>query len=341
MAPNRERVWVGLFVVIAATVLVATALAVWGGGGRAGVSHRTYFKFSGGIQPGTAVRYGGLKVGAVRSVRIDPADATRIEVDLTVDKTTPLKLDSVAKLSSLGPLSDNYVEISPGSASAPLLPPDSVVNSIESVGIAQLGDTVQSLMPEVTATLDKVGHALDSLQTTLNRANDLLNDNNRANVSLTLTRVNDLMNDRNRSNVAQSLDGFNHLLSDTRPKVAQTLDSLNQAVSRLTPLIDNVQKTSEGANKTLSTLNSALAEDQPDLKVSLSELREALARSSTVMIQLQSLLNQNSGNIDDILQSMQLAAENIRSLTETLKSSPASLIRGVNVKDRKPGGPRQ
>jgi phospholipid/cholesterol/gamma-HCH transport system substrate-binding protein len=341
MAPNRERVWVGLFVVIAAGVLAVTVLAVWGGVSRSGVPHRTYFKFSGGVHSGTAVRYGGLKVGAVRSVRIDPADPTRIEVDFVVEKGTPLKSDSVVRLSSLGPLSDSYVEISPGSADTPPLPPDSVLNSTESAGLAQLGDTVQSLIPEVNATLDKVGLTLDTLQTTLDRASDLLNDQNRANVNLALTRVDDLLNDRNRSNLSQSLEGFKNLLSDARPKVAQTLDNLNQAASQLTPLIDNVKNTSESADKALSTLNSALAEDQPDLKASLSELREVLANSSAVMNRLQALLNQNSGNIDEILESMRLAGENIRSLTETLKSSPASLIRGVNVKDRKPGGPRQ
>jgi phospholipid/cholesterol/gamma-HCH transport system substrate-binding protein len=341
MAPNRERVWVGLFVVIAAGVLTVTALAVWGGVRRSGVSHPTFFKFSGGVQPGAAVRYAGMRVGAVRGVRIDPTDSTRIEVDLVVDQGTPLKTDSVARLSSLSPLSDSYIEISTGSADAPLLPPDGVLNSTESVGLAQLADTIQSLIPQVNGTLDKLSLTLDGMQTTLMRANDLLNDSNRTNVALALTRVNDLLNDRNRSKVAESLDGFNELLSDARPKVSQSLTSLNAAASRLVPLIDDVKKTSASADKTLSTLNSALAEDQPDLKASLVELREVLANSSVVMDQLQAVLNHNSGNIDDILESMRLASENIRSLTETLRSSPASLIRGVSVKDRKPGGPRQ
>ena len=52
MTPNRERVWVGLFVVIAVAVLSLTAIAVWGGLGSSGVTHRTYFKFSGGVQSG-------------------------------------------------------------------------------------------------------------------------------------------------------------------------------------------------------------------------------------------------------------------------------------------------
>ena len=32
-----------------------------------------------------------------------------------------------------------------------------------------------------------------------------------------------------------------------------------------------------------------------------------------------------------------MSTENLRSLTETLKRSPASLIRGMKVADRKPG----
>lgn len=88
----------------------------------------------------------------------------------------------------------------------------------------------------------------------------------------------------------------------------------------------------------LSNLDSVLTENRPDLRVSVSELRELLAKSTVTMDQLQGIMNQNATNIDDILESMRISAENIRGLTETIKASPASLIRGVNVKDRKPGG---
>ncbi len=338
MAPNRERVWVGLFVVIAAAVLSATAVAVWGGVGRSGVSYHVYFKFSGGVEPGTPVRYGGMRVGTVQRVGIDRADSARIEVDLTVDPGTPLKADSVARLSSLSPLSDSYIEISTGSENAALVPPGGVLNSAESVGIAQLGDTIASLVPEIHDALGKLTLNLDSLQTTVGRANDLLNDGNRSNVGQALARANDLLNDRNRSNISESLSNFNQLLTDTRPKVSTGLTSLNDATARLAPLLDDVKRTSARADQMLSNLDSVLTENRPDLRGSISELRELLAKSTVTMDQLQGIMNQNATNIDEILESMRISAENIRSLTETIKASPASLIRGVNVKDRKPGG---
>jgi len=85
---------------------------------RSSIPHRLYLKFSGGVQPGTPVRYGGLRVGTVQSVRVDPGDSTRIEIDLIVDREAPIKTDSVARLSSLGLLSDYYIEISTGTPQA-------------------------------------------------------------------------------------------------------------------------------------------------------------------------------------------------------------------------------
>src|SRR5205814_6022892 len=149
MTPNRERVMVGLFVVIAAAVLAVTTVAVWGGMGRSGISHRLYLKFSGGIQPGTPVRYGGLRVGTVQSVRVDPGDSTRIEVNITVDHDAPIKSDSVARLSSLGLLSDYYVEISTGTPQSPMAAPGSVLRSEETTGLANIGNTIDAIVPQV------------------------------------------------------------------------------------------------------------------------------------------------------------------------------------------------
>jgi phospholipid/cholesterol/gamma-HCH transport system substrate-binding protein len=341
MTPDRERVLVGLFVVVAAAILSVTTLAVWGGMGRSQISHRLYLKFSGGVQAGTPVRYGGLRIGTVRDVRVDPGDSTRIEINLMVDPDAPIKTDSVAKLSTLGLLSDYYIEISTGSPQAAKAAPDAVLRSTEATGLASIGDSVDSLVPAIHAALDKLTLNLDGLQITLSHANDLLNDNNRANIGQALARANDLLNDRNRSNIADSLNNFNQLLAETRPKVSTGLDNINKATERLSPLLEDVRKTSVRADQTLAHVDSMLAEDQPDLKASLSELRQVLGNSKAAIDQLQGIMSQNSGNIFEILEDLRASSANIRSLTETIKSRPSSLIRGVSVQDRAPGGIRK
>jgi len=341
MTPNRERVLVGLFVLIAAALLSVTTVAVWGTMGGSGVSYRLYLKFSGGVQPGTPVRYGGLRIGTVRSVRVDPGDSTRIQVDLIVDRDAPIKTDSVARLSTLNLLSDYYIEVSTGSLQAARAAPDSVLRSMETPGLANIGDTLDSLVPQIHDALNKLTVNLDSLQTTITRANDLLNDSNRANIGQALARTNDLLNDRNRLNVAGSLSNFNQLLAETRPKISTGLDNINNATDRLAPLLEDVRKTSARADQALANLGSMLTEDRPDLKASLSELRQVLETSKVTVDQLQGILNQNAINLYEILENMRASTENIRSLTDTIKSSPASLIRGVRVENRRPGGARK
>ena len=135
MDANRERTLVGLFVLIAGGLFFGTILVLSGGVGEATVPHQTYFKFAGGVQPGAPVRYGGLTVGKVNRVRVDPGDSTRIEIRFTVTKDAPLKVDSVAKITTLGPLTDNYIEISTGSERALRAPSGSTLQSTVAFGL--------------------------------------------------------------------------------------------------------------------------------------------------------------------------------------------------------------
>src|SRR5271169_5256112 len=136
----RERALVGFFVLIAAALLIGTILAVSGTFSSGGVPHHTFFKSAGGLVPGAMVRYAGMKAGKVEGVRVDPLDSTRIRIDFRVRASIPVKVDSVAKITTLGALSDNYLEIGTGTRNAQLAPPGSELKSVETIGIGDLGD---------------------------------------------------------------------------------------------------------------------------------------------------------------------------------------------------------
>jgi phospholipid/cholesterol/gamma-HCH transport system substrate-binding protein len=336
MSVASERTLVGIFVLVAAVLLFGTVIMVSGGIGSSGVPHPTYFKFAGGIQPGGAVRFGGLTVGKVKSIRVDPSNTTRIEVEVAVSKDAPIKVDSVAKITTLGALGDNYIEISTGSQNAALLPSGAVLKSEEAFGLGQIGDLFNSLMPEVQAVLGKVGTDLDGLQTTIDRANDLLNDKNRANLGATLDSVHSLLADT-RPRVAMTLDNLNGLLTDTRPQLAATLTDARGLMAKMTPVLDDLKITTGKANDLLAHVDATLMENRADIRASVIGLRDTLAKSQVLLDQLNTLLDTNSPNIDATLDNLRLATENIRGLTETLERSPAAIIRGVKVPDRRPG----
>src|SRR6266851_6545902 len=181
MGSTREKALVGLFVIVAAVLLFGSVVMLTRGMGGTRIPLRTYFKFSGGLASGAAVRYGGLSVGKVTKVHVDPAHDTRIEVEFSVDPDTPIRTDSIAHVTALGLLSDNYLEVSPGSPGAARAPSGSTIKSKETFSFEQIGDAIQTMLPDVQKTLVVLNTDLDGLQTTINEANDLLNDKNRTN----------------------------------------------------------------------------------------------------------------------------------------------------------------
>ena len=322
MNANREKAVVGFFVLVAAALLSATILAVSGGLGSSRVPYRAYFKFAGGMQPGALVRYAGLTVGKVDRVRVDPANPARIEVSLQVDGEAPVKTDSLAKITALGALSENYLEISPGTAAAAKAPPGSVLNSSESFGFVQLGDAVQELLPDMKQAVQKLNQDLGGLQTTV-------------------ARVNDVLNDRNRSNIGNSLGHANQMLADAQPKVSRTLTNVDQVSTKLAPLVDDLKKTTADADGTLKNLDAVLGENRSDVRASVVELRTTLQKTTVLLDHLNDAADQNGDNIDEVLENLRLSTENLRVLTDTLKANPAILIRGVKTEERQPGGVRE
>jgi phospholipid/cholesterol/gamma-HCH transport system substrate-binding protein len=276
----------------------------------------------------------------VDRVRVDPGNSTRIEIQFAVDRSTPVKTDSVATITTLGPLTDNYIEITTGSERAGLLPAGADIASAEMFGLPQIGDAIGAMLPDVRQTLLKVNGNLDGLQVTLARANDLLNDRNRASIAHSLSNADQLLAET-RPKVNESLDNVNRMLNDAQPKVSATLGNIQDLTAKLTPLLEDVKKISARADDTLAHVDAALVENRGDVRASVTSLRDALAKSTTLLDHLNQALDQNSDNIDELLDNLRISTENLKGLTETLRGSPASLIRGLRVEDRKPGGGRK
>ena len=318
MEAKREQAVVGLFVLVAAGLLLGTVFAISGAFGRKGVSHRVYFKFAGGLTPGAAVRYGGMRAGRIERIRVDPEDSTRIEVDFSVRPGVPVKTDSVVKISSLSALGDNYLEITTGSKTSPLAAPDSVLKSQELVGFTELTESLNTLAPIAQQTLETINQRLNEIQVTIARVNDLLNDNNRAHVSSTLA----------------NLDG---MLAEDRPKVSATLTNLQEVSAKAGPLLDDFKKTVARADQTLAHVDAIVVDNREDVHKAVLELRQTLEAASATIDQLHSTLDTNSDSIDETLENIRVTTENLRELTNAVKQRPSVLIRGMQVRERQPG----
>jgi phospholipid/cholesterol/gamma-HCH transport system substrate-binding protein len=320
MEPRREQALVGLFVLIAGAMLIATVFAMSGVFGRTTRTYHAYFAFAGGVEPGTAVRYaGGPKVGHVDTVRLDSQDSSRIDIMFSVQSDLPIKTDSRVKIMSMSPLGDNHLEILPGSAQATIAPNGSLLNSENYLDFNALVTQINDIAPQAKELL----HSLNDRATELKE---------------TIVRVNDILSARNRENLSATLANTRGMIEENRPQVKSTLQQINAVSQKLGPLLENFNKTADEAKLALNHIDSMIGENRADIRQAVLELRRALTNVTEVTARLDQTLDVNSERIDEILVNMQRITENLKDFTTTLKTQPSSLIRGTSSREHKPGG---
>ena len=322
MESKREQAWVGLFVLAVAAVLIATIFALSGAFSGAATTYRVYFPFAGGLEPGATVRYsGGPKVGRVETLRLDPGDSSRIEITFSVKSGLPVKTDSHVKIMSLSPLGDNHLEIVPGTAKAPLATAGATLPSDPYVDFNAL-----------TAKLNDLAPQAQQLLTTLNdRATEL---------KVTVARVNDLINDQNRANLAGALADTRGMLAENRAPIKSTVQNLNAVSQKMEPLLQDLRKTMEQANQALNHVDATIGENRADVRQAVIDLRRSLANVTDLTSRLDKTLDVNSENIDEMLENLRTVTDNLKEFTDTIKTKPYTLIRSSSPPEHKTGGSR-
>lgn len=319
MAGKREQVFVGLFVLIAAGVLIGMVFAISGAFGRTSKTFHAYFPFAGGLETGATVRYaGGPRVGRVEKLSIDPQNPARIDVVFSVQTDLPVKKDSHAKIMSMSPLGDNHLEILPGGAQTALASPGSLLPSDTYVDFNALTSQINDLAPQAKQLIQSLNDRVTELKGTIDRVNDLLNAQNRANLTATLADA-------------------RGMLDENRPEIKSTIQHLNAASQKIEPLLQDLHKTSEEANKALDHIDTLIGENRADVHQSVIELRKSLATLTEITSRVNQTLDVNTENIDELLDNFRRVSQNLKEFTNTIKKRPYTLIRATNPPEHKPG----
>ena len=319
MAEKRDQVFVGLFVLIAAAVLIGMVFAISGAFGRTSKTYHAYFPFAGGLERGATVRYaGGPKVGRVEKLAIDPQSPARIDVVFSVQTDLPVKTDSHVKIMSISPLGDNHLEVLPGGAQTALAPPGFLLPSDTYLDFNVLTAQINDLAPQAKLLIQSLNDRAADLKVTVDRVNELLSAENRANLSATLA-------------------GTRGLIEENRPQIKSTIQHLDSVSQKLEPLLQDLHKDSEEANQALTHLDAVLGENSADVRQSVIELRQSLTTLTDITGRLDQTLDVNTENIDELLDNFRRVSQNLTEFTNTIKRRPYTLIRATNPPDHKPG----
>jgi phospholipid/cholesterol/gamma-HCH transport system substrate-binding protein len=319
MAGKRDSVFVGLFVIIAAVVLIGMVFAISGVFGRTVKTYHAYFPFAGGLEKGATVRYaGGPKVGRVEKLSIDPQNPARIDVVFSVETDLPVKTDSRAKIMSMSPLGDNHLEILPGGAQTAPAPSGSLLPSDTYVDFNSLTAQLNDLAPQAKQLIQSLNDRATELKVTIDRVDDLLNAQNRANLSATLANT-------------------RGMIEENRPQIKSTIQHLDKVSQKIEPLLEDLRNTSDEANKALTHIDELLGENRADVRAAVVELRKSLTTLTDITGRIDQTLDVNTENIDELLDNFRRVSQNLKEFTDTIKKRPYTLIRATNPHEHKTG----
>ena len=270
------------------------------------VPYRTYLRYAGGLEPGASVLFGGINVGKVTAVRPAASDPTRIEILLNVKDNTPLNEKSVAKLGLLSVMSSAALSITTGSNDAKRLPAGSTIPSQEAASLDEISDKLTVVADNANGLITEVRGELHGIS---------------GDARTLLANLNAVTGQTNQRKVRELLDSVNAMLATERPKIDRLTDQLNTL--------------SQHADETIQNVNGTVSEVREPVRKDLAELQETLLETKRLLADMQVLVKANDYKIDDTIENLRTATQNLDDLTESVKQRPWSLIRIKQPEDRK------
>ncbi len=310
METRAKHIAVGAFVL---SFVVAIAFFVfWLARFEGEATYDNYFvRFAGSVSQlrvDSTVLFGGIPVGRVTDVRIDPENSELARVDLAIRSGTPIRIDSKATIEIQGLAGGVIVQISRGTREAALLAPESEIMA----GPSALEQIVRRV-PDLLTKFDGI----------MDRMNEVLSDKNVQAISNALANFEEIT--RQLAGGAGSAEGvmdsangaivevnkaareFSALAVELRGAVGNMRGDASKAARNFAAMADSFNKTSQ-------QLSSVIEDNREPLKQFsattlyetgelVSELRRLVASMTRISHQFEKdparfLLNDRSSGVD-------------------------------------------
>lgn len=260
METRANYALIGAFVLIAAFAIAG--FVMWLGQSQFRQDFKVYdivFEGPVSLEEGSAVRYIGIKVGEVSTVRIDRADPSKVRARIRIDRETPIKQDSTASIQLAGITGITFIQLTAGTG-----------KSLE----ARAGEPVPVIRAERTQ-LDQLfsggAEVLGNANRAIQRVNLILTDENIDALSTSLRNIEtistklaaqDGLVDQASATLADMSSASNRFeaASASLEKVGTTADARIAAFAdQMDVLVGDVRSVAQSARDTISTSNRAVS----------------------------------------------------------------------------------
>lgn len=301
---------VGVFVLLMSSLLIAFSfwLGKYNDSANAYTNYKAYLTESAaGLAPEAAVKFNGVDVGKVASIRINPQNSEEIELILKVKKNTPIRTDSTAMLKFFGITGLAFIEINGGSRLSPLIISSNdtmaVIPTTPSL-IKRLDETLSSVASKFSETLDHT-NAVMSTQNTKNFSDTL------SNLKTLTQRINGYQDEidlllKNSIQTGEHINQTMIKVGDSATTVKGSMETFKVTMSeRLSPTMKSWEATSKKTNALLEKIDVSVSRGDYDMQAiaanSTVELNELLAQSRVLQNEMQLTLKSLRESPSDLL----------------------------------------
>jgi phospholipid/cholesterol/gamma-HCH transport system substrate-binding protein len=259
-----------------------------------------------GLKEGNPVRYRGVPVGSVNTIRINPDNVEEVEVVVQVSRETPIKEDAEAALELQGITGIAYIQILGGTQGAAVL----------KTGRGRDMATIKARPSQLERVIQSAPELLNRFIVLVDRANLLFDEANQQAFAETLQNVRKLS-----TAMGNKAPEVERLLADTAATMAEFRKAATSVGAMSEDLRGDVRKATQA------------------LPGALEDIRKAAAATASLASQVDGLVADNrtplrefaaSGLTDltQLLQDMRLLIAGLNRLTSRMESDPARFFFG-------------
>ena len=283
-----------------------------------------------GLEPGTPVRLGGLKVGKVISLRIPPDDTAHVQVGLGVTQGTVIPQGTWATVATMGLLGDPFLQLTTERHSQERIPPGSQIPGRDAAQIADLLQHLQTIAGKTDTLLADVTAVLKQDVTDLARR---LTEVAKAS-QVTVAHIDAFVAPANRERVEKILADLAQVVQESSGSVRTVLANLTAASHRM--------------DATMETVQGLVGENRDDLRQAVRLLKGDLEGAGGVLASMERALQgvdrtvghvdrtvlDNADALEETLANLRRSSQNLYELTQSLKERPWSAFFPAEAPER-------
>jgi phospholipid/cholesterol/gamma-HCH transport system substrate-binding protein len=246
-----------------------------------------------GLSEGGEVHFNGIKVGEVTKIALDAKDPNRVIARARLTADVPVRVDSYATLEPQGITGVNYVQITAGTVSKPLL---KAVTPRDQVPV------IHSQKSALADLLEGGGTVLQRTVEALDRVNKLLSDDNIKSLSATIKDVQSMADElRERRAIIADAQRALQSIDKTAQAITELSNSSNRlvngdakrAISNMADAAEEIKATSKQAHAVIDKLAGPTGDFATTGLPELTAAVQNLQRTSKSLDELMSEVRQN------------------------------------------------